>query len=367
MTRTSQIRFWLVGLTVFVVLLYLLRGVLLPFVAGMAVAYFLDPVADRLERLGTSRLAATTIITAGFFLAVVAVILLLLPLIQHQVSAFAGRVPAYLDGLMAWLEPVLQNLRALLAPEDFERLKAAAGDYVGTVAGWAATVLKGVLSGSLAVVNILSLIFITPIVTFYFLRDWDRMTGKVDSWLPRHHADTIRTQFCEIDRILSGFVRGQGMVVLFLAAYYGIGLSLVGLDLGLVVGIGAGLISFIPYLGTIVGILVGLALAFAQSPDWVLPAMVAGVFLVGQMIEGNFLTPKLVGDRVGLHPVWIIFALLAGAALFGFLGVLMAVPVAAVIGVLIRFSLGNYLNSPLYRGDAAHQPEAANADASGGP
>jgi predicted PurR-regulated permease PerM len=208
-----------------------------------------------------------------------------------------------------------------------------------------------VLTGSLVVVNILSLLFITPIVTFYMLRDWDVMVSKVNAWLPRQHAETIRIQLREIDRTLAGFVRGQATVCLALGTFYGVGLTAVGLDLGLIIGLGSGLVSFIPYLGTLSGFVIGVALAFAQAQDWHLPAMVAGVFIVGQVLEGNFLTPKLVGDKVGLHPVWVMFALLAGATLFGFVGVLLAVPVSAVIGVLVRFGLSRYLVSPLYKGN----------------
>lgn len=350
MNRSSHVKIWLGGLAAFLLLLYALSSVLLPFVAAMAVAFFLDPVADRLERLGMSRLAATSVITAGFFLFALGVIAILAPLIEHQVSAFVTRLPGYFDALSNWLEPTLRKLRRQLSAGDFEKLRETASNFAGTAVSWTGKVAQGVLSSSLAIVNLLSLVFITPVITFYLLRDWDVMVAKVDSWLPRKGADTIRTQVGEIERTLSGFVRGQSLVVLSLAVIYALGLTLVGLDLGLIVGLVAGLISFIPYLGTISGFVVGVGLAFAQTQDWHLPAMVAGVFLFGQVIEGNLLTPKLVGDRVGLHPVWIMFALLTGAAWFGFLGLLLAVPVAAVLGVLIRFSLRNYLCSPLYSG-----------------
>jgi len=183
------------------------------------------------------------------------------------------------------------------------------------------------------------------------LLDWPKITERVDHWLPRHHADTIRTQLSAINEILSGFVRGQALLCLTLGAFYGIGLTAVGLDLGLVVGFGAGMVSFIPYVGSTSGFLIGVGLAFAQSPDWTLPLMVGGVFLAGNLLEGNVLSPKLVGEKIGLHPVWVIFALLSGSALFGFLGVLLALPVAAVVGVLTRFALDRYLSSSLYSGD----------------
>lgn len=350
MTRASQIRFWLIGALVFFALLYLLRGVLLPFVAGMAIAYFLDPLADRLERAGVSRMWATTIITLAVFLLFILMIVLLVPVLQDQIVSFAKRVPDYMQALGDRLEPLVRNAQQYLSPADVERLRTAVGDYAGTLFGWIGEVVKGVLTGGIAVVNILSLLFITPVVTFYLLRDWDHMLKTVDSWLPRRQADTIRAQAREIDRTLAAFVRGQATVCLALGTFYALALSAVGLDIGLIVGLGSGLLSFIPYVGSITGFVVSVGLALAQSPDWTLPIIVGGIFIFGQAIEGNFLTPKLVGDRVGLHPVWVIFALLAGGALFGFLGVLLAVPVASVIGVLARFSLGNYLNSPLYHG-----------------
>lgn len=350
MAPAQRIRFWLVGLVVFAALVYLLRAMLLPFVAGMAAAYFLDPLADRLERAGLNRTLATSTITAAFFGVVVLLAVLLLPLLEEQVLAFAHRVPGYIDALGERLDPYLREFKRRLSPGDIEKLRSSAGAYAGTAVGWLLDFVRSLLSGGMAVINLLSLLFITPIVTFYLLRDWDQMTATVDSWLPLDHADTIRQQLRLIDRTLSGFVRGQAMVCLIMAAFLGIGLTVVGLELGLVIGMVSGLISFIPYLGAIAGITIGIGVAFAQTQDWMLPALVAGIFAAGSLIEGNVLVPKLVGDKVGLHPVWIMFALLAGGALVGFVGVLLAVPVAAIIGVLARFFLARYLASPLHRG-----------------
>lgn len=351
MTSAQRYGFWLAGLAAALVLLYLLRGALLPFVAGMAIAYFLDPLADRLQRSGLSRTLATSVITAAFFLVVVLLVIILVPIIEDQVVSFAQKVPGYVQTLSEKLDPLIREAQRRLSPRDIERLRSSVGEYAGTLFGWLFDLSRRLLTGGLAVLEILSLVFITPIVTFYMLRDWDAMVAKVDSWLPRRHADTIRAQFREINRTLSGFVRGQATVCLALGTFYGIGLSLAGLDLGLVIGLLSGLFSFVPYLGTISGFVAGVGLAFAQTQDWRLPAIVAGVFVAGQVIEGNFLTPKLVGDRVGLHPVWVMFALLAGGALFGFVGILLAVPVAAVIGVLMRFAMSRYLESPLYTGN----------------
>lgn len=350
MSRSRQIRFWLIGFAVFIAALWLLREVLLPFVAGMAVAYFLDPIADRLEKWGLSRLMAVIVITAAFVVVLVAALLLLVPLLQAQITAFLGRLPGYIDMLREGAEPVLARIMERLPPDQVAHLQESAGSFVGDALAFVGRMLRGLLTGGFALLNLLSLVFITPVVAFYQLRDWDRMVAKVDGWLPRDHADTIRDRFREIDAILAGFVRGQASVCLVLGAFYAVGLTLVGLDLGLLVGLGAGILSFIPYLGTISGFVVGIGLALAQFDGYLPVALVAGVFIAGQMVEGNYLTPKLVGDRIGLHPVWVIFALLAGGALFGFVGLLLAVPVAAVIGVLVRFFLGQYLRSALYTG-----------------
>lgn len=353
MSRSRQIRFWLIGLAVFVAALWVLREVLLPFVAGMAVAYFLDPVADRLEKWGLSRLMAVVVITAGFVLSLVAALLLLVPLLQAQVTAFIIRLPGYIEMLREVAEPLLAEIKQRLPADQVATLQESAGGYAGKALEFVGSVLKGLLTGGFALLNLLSLLFITPVVAFYQLRDWDRMVAKVDGWLPRDHADTIRDRFREIDAILAGFVRGQASVCLVLGAFYAIGLTLVGLDLGLLVGLAAGVLSFIPYLGTITGFVVGIGLALAQFDTYLPVGLVVAVFVAGQLLEGNYLTPKLVGDRIGLHPVWVIFALLAGGALFGFVGLLLAVPVAAVIGVLVRFFLGQYLRSPLYTGHGA--------------
>lgn len=351
MTQGQRFKIWLAGLALAVIFLYLLRGVLLPFVAGMALAFFLDPLADRLERAGLSRTAATATITGIFFMLALTLAVILLPIIQEQVIAFIQRIPTYVDTLNDRLHPLIVELKRKLSKGDIDKLRTSVGDHAGEAVTWALGMVKQVLTGGLAIINVLSLLFITPIVTFYMLRDWDVMVAKVDSWLPREHTETIRAQAAEINRTLAGFLRGQASVCLALGAFYGIGLSLVGLDLGLVIGLGAGLISFVPYLGTITGFITGVGLALAQTQSWELPTLVAAVFGAGQLLEGNFLTPKLVGDKVGLHPVWIMFALLAGGGLFGFVGLLLAVPVAAVIGVLSRSALKRYLRSSLYHGN----------------
>ena len=340
-------KFWagLAGFAVFCLLLYLLRSVLVPFVAGMAVAYFLDPVADWLEEKGCSRTVAVVIINVVFFLVLAVLVLLLIPVLQAQIVGFAGRVPDYLGTLRGIIEPFLERLTAALPGDQIEQLKASAGSFAGNILHWTGEVFKGIWRGGMAVVNLLSLIIIMPLVAFYLLRDWDRIVERIDDLLPRKAAPVVRMLAADIDSTLSAFVRGQALVCMLLGIFYAVGLTVVGLDFGLVVGLGTGIISFIPYFGMAIGLLVGMGIAIAQFSDWVPIAFVAVVFGVGQVLEGNFLTPRMVGDKVGLHPVWVIFAVMAGSALFGFTGMLLAIPAAASIGVLVRYAVSQYHGS----------------------
>lgn len=356
---TRQYRFWLIALALFLLALYLLSSILVPFVAAMAVAYFLDPACDRLERAGLSRTLATTVVTVVFALCLVAALLILVPLLVEQLGQLIERIPSYVASLRKALQPILSEVASRLPADQV----GGPGDFLssqtGSIVSWLGTAIAGVVTGGLALVNILSVMFVTPVVAFYLLRDWDQMVARIDSCLPRQHAATIREQAALIDKTLAGWVRGQSTVCLLLGAFYAIGLSVIGLDFGLAVGLMAGLLSFIPYVGTISGFVAALAIAVAQYSEWGPIAAVLAVFIVGQVIEGNFLTPKLVGDRVGLHPVWVMFALFAGGALFGFVGVLLALPVAAVIGVLVRFAVSRYLDSAYYsRGEAQGEPSA---------
>jgi predicted PurR-regulated permease PerM len=350
-TRERQFWIWLVVVVVAISFIIFVSSVLLPFVAGMAVAYFLDPLADKLEEWGLSRTLATTIITVFFFAAVIAALILIFPLLQGQVIGFFQKIPTFIENFEVWIAPLKETLSERIPSEKLQELSEASKSYGGAIVKWLAGLLQGIWQGGLALFNALSLILITPVVSFYLLRDWDKIVSKVDSWLPREFAPSIRTVVKDIDVTIAGFVRGQGTVCLFLAVFYGIGLTIVGLDFGLMVGITTGLISFIPYFGMLVGMVTALAIAVAQFGELVPVVLVLIVFGAGQIIESMFLTPKLVGEKVGLHAVWVIFALMVGGATVGFTGVLLAVPVAATIGVLVRFFLAQYLASPLYSGN----------------
>lgn len=367
MTREKQAAYWFVGLALCFWALVVLGDILLPFVFGLAIAYFVDPAADKLEDWGLPRWAAATLLTVLFIFGVVAFLLLLVPLLQSQVVNLVSRLPDYAEALRRHADHLLALAEAKLSVEDYEKIRGAVGGFAGDTVAWLGKMLGRVWSGGLALVNLLSLALITPIVTFYLLRDWDLIVARVDKLLPRRQASTLRELACEIDETLAGFARGQAMVCFLLGIFYAIALSLAGLEFGLVVGLATGLISFIPYFGAIIGGLISIGLAFAQFDDWTRIAIVAAIFAVGQVMEGNFITPKLVGDRVGLHPVWMIFALLAGGALFGFLGVLLAVPAAATIGVLARFAVSRYVASPLYGEDAAEATAEAIAETTAKP
>jgi predicted PurR-regulated permease PerM len=350
MSQTQRMITWGASLLAALVLLHLLSSILLPFVAGMAVAYFLDPVADWLETKGLSRLMATVIITLLFFVLVGLGLTLLFPLLQGQIIAIADRVP----DLIALLQSVAEQARAyaesVLPADTIQRAGDAASDYSGTLIGWLKTVATQLWSGGMALFQLVSLVLIMPIVSFYMLLEWDRIVARMDHLLPRKQAPVIREQLSLIDQTISAFVRGQASVCLVLAAYYGIALTLVGLETGLLIGLGAGLISFVPYVGAMTGISIGVGVALVQFDSLSPVLSIAAIFVAGQVCESYVLTPKLVGSKVGLHDLWIIFALMAGGSLFGFTGVLLAVPTAAIIGVLTRFTIGRYLDSPLYHG-----------------
>jgi predicted PurR-regulated permease PerM len=315
---------------------------LLPFASGFALAYFLDPLADRLEAVGVRRSLATLTITVIVGLALLTALAFGLPVLAQQISMLIAALPGYISDVQVWL--LEQNL-----VEGQNELVSVMGESL--LAGLQKTASSMVLTG-LSLINLLALIFITPIVAVYMLNDWDHMVARINGLLPDEQAAIIRNLASQIDETLGGFARGQILVCLSLGTIYAVGLSLVGLQSGIIVGVFAGLISFIPYVGAAFGLVLAGALGLGQFGFELPPlALIAGVFFVGQFIEGNILTPRLVGDRVKLHPVWIIFALLAMGSLFGFLGLLLAVPLAAIIGVLVRYGVTLYMRDYVNRSD----------------
>lgn len=354
-------RFWLIVAVAFAVILWALRPMLLPFVAGATIAYFLDPIVERLTGWSVPRWLGTVIALLSFVLFVVLLLVLLVPLIQSQIEMLIQALPEYIATVQAKVMPTVYDWLHKLSPRDVERLRSAAGDYAGTAVQWVGNLLRSLVTKGFALFDIMTLLIITPVVAFYLLRDWPKVTHTIDMMVPRKQHGLFRRAFGEIDRTLSGFLRGQALVCLSLGIIYSVGLSLVGLNYGATIGIIAGVLSFIPYVGSGFGLIVSMILAFIQFDEATSIIMVFGVFMVGQILEGYVLTPKLVGDRVGLHPVWILFALFAGGSLLGFLGVLIAVPVAAIFGVLIRLGLSYYRASPLYGARQIKAAEEKNA------
>lgn len=346
-----QIVFWLAAASFFILFLYVFSSILLPFVAGMALAYFLDPVADRLESLGLSRLLSTIVILIAFLLTFIVALMVVVPLLASQLNDFIARIPGYiaeLQGLLARFDP--NWLRDAIGV-DSTNIREGLTALLQQGAGFLTTLLQSVWNSGKALIDIAGLFIVTPVVAFYMLLDWDHMIAKVDGWIPRDHVHTVRALASDINRSVAAFVRGQGTVCIILGLFYAIGLTLVGLNFGLLIGLFAGLISFIPYVGSLVGFVLALGVAVVQfGSDWIWIAATAGVFFAGQFIEGNILQPKLVGASIGLHPVWLMFALFAFGSLFGFVGLLVAVPASAAVGVLVRFAIDRYLDSPLYKG-----------------
>ncbi len=348
-TRNQRIGLLLALVVVAWIVLWLFSSILLPFVAAAGIAYFLDPPCTRLTRAGMPRGLAALVLLFAMLGAILLFALLLYPLLVQQLGILIGRVPDYVGAIRHWAEGVIATLQQRLGPEYVDqRLRDLVGSQAGAMLGFVVGALTRIVGGGFALFNVLSLIVVTPIVAFYLLRDWPRVIARIDGWLPRRYAVVIREQAREVDRILSAWLRGQLLCCLTLAVFYAVALSLVGLDLGLIVGISAGVLSFIPYVGTITGGVSSIGLALAQFPNWHGVALVASVFVMGQLLEGYVIYPRFLGDRVELHAVWVIFALFAGGAAFGFLGVLLAVPVSATIGVLARYWLRRYLHSPLY-------------------
>src|ERR1044071_3224445 len=338
MTLTLQMTFWVLTLLVGILALWVLREMLLPFVAGMVLAYLLDPLANRLERMGVNRLAATLVIIGTVVLVFVILILLFVPILTAQLSAFIEKLPGYGSRIQALaIEPNREWLRNLLGEGVAD---AQVSDLVKQGAGWITAFIKSLWSGGQALLSIFSLVVVTPVVAFYLLYDWDRMVAAVDNWIPLHDRETVRELAREMDEAIAGFVRGQTAVCLILGSYYAVGLTLVGLSFGLLIGLASGIITFIPYVGSMTGLVLEGGVAVAQFwPDYTPILTVLAIFFIGQFIEGYLLAPKLVGESIGLHPVWLMFALFAFGYLLGFVGLLIAVPLAAILGVLARFAL----------------------------
>ncbi|WP_303852357.1 AI-2E family transporter [Bartonella apis] len=347
----KQAIFWLLTLLFFVIFMFVFSSILLPFVAGIVLAYFLNPIVELLERMGISRMWGTVLITIAIVLVLVIALTILIPVITSQLQQFIREgLPVYVNRIQAFFANHSFEWIKQYIGSDASEIQANIQTMLGQSSDLIKSVLNSVLDSGKSLVNLVSLFVVAPVVAFYMLLDWERMIKTIDSWIPRNHLETVRGIFHEMDRAVAGFIRGQTSVCLALGVYYAAGLTISGLNFGLLIGLFVGFISFIPYVGSMTGFVLSVGVAWVQfyPENWERIIVVMGVFFVGQFLEGYVLQPKLVGQSVGLHPVWLMFALFAFGSLFGFTGMLIAVPAAAAVGVLVRFALHTYLESPLY-------------------
>jgi predicted PurR-regulated permease PerM len=356
MRAERQIVFWLTAAVLLILTIALLKDILLPFIAGITVAYFLSPIVDRFSSWGVNRVVASLLIVAAGAVLLIAALFLLVPLVATQAQQFATTLPGELQRLQALIEAWARERLGPTFPgveEGISRASETLAQNWAGLAGWAAT---SIWSGSLAIFNFVALMLVTPLVVFYLLVDWHPMLAKIDGWLPRGQAPSIRALASEMNEAVAAFIRGQGTVCIILGAYYGAALTAVGLNYGLLVGLATGLLAFIPFVGWALGFMTAVGLAVVQFwPDGVPILLVVGVYLAGQGLDAGFLSPNIVGSKIGLHPVWLIFSLFVFSYLFGFVGALVAVPLAAAIAVLMRFALSVYLGSQVYHGAEAQQ------------
>ncbi|PVA06545.1 AI-2E family transporter [Thalassorhabdomicrobium marinisediminis] len=370
----KQFQYWGIAAVVFGLLLWALGDVLVPFILGGAIAYLLDPIADRLERWGMGRVMATVTITITSILLFFLIFLLVLPTLigqlgdlLRQIGMLVENLPAMWDELKVFLSERIPSLD--LQGDFVQEQLVTLGEAIQARSG---TLVAALLNSAQGILNVVILLVIVPVVAFYLLMDWDRMVAEIDNLLPLDHRATVRRLARDIDHTLASFLRGQGTVCLILGTYYAIALMVAGLNFGLIIGFIAGLISFIPYVGALVGGVLAIGMALIQwwggsevvngetvevATNWLRIGIVGAIFAFGQFFEGNILTPKMVGNSVGLHPVWLILALSVFGSLFGFVGMLVAVPVAAVIGVLMRFVIAEYKRGQLYKGHVGQQAE----------
>ncbi len=346
--RAYRLLFWLGLVLLAIVALGLVQPILMPFATGFAIAYVLAPPVTRIEAWGVRRSLASLCVLAVFLLGLALIMLILVPLIQGQIVQLITRVPNLVRALQDQLGQLILLLQEHLPAEDVSKVRDVLNAKLAEAMTWLAGLVQGMITSSLAILNILSLVVVTPIVTFFLLRDWEKMVAQIDSYLPRQSLETVRGQVRLVSDTLVGFVHGQALICLILAIYYSVALTLAGLASGIALGLLIGILGIIPLLGVTTGFILAIGLAASQFGTFSAILTVCGIFVVGQLAEANVLTPKLLGDRVHLHPVWVIFALFAGGTLYGFVGVLVAVPAAAVIGVLARFALSSYRRSSLY-------------------
>jgi predicted PurR-regulated permease PerM len=355
MTLRNQVLVWVGFSLVLILLLWVFSSILLPFVVGLALAYLLNPLVNVLVRFGIRRAFASALVLILVLALIVGLLLMLVPLVSQQVLGLVSRLPRYVSDLQLLVQGLAPQLAEWLGPEQAAQFEESLSELIGRGVALAGGITAQIAQSGLTVLNTIAVLFITPVVAFYLLLDWEGMIRRADDLLPRQYREEIRGVVGQIDRSMAGVLRGVGGVVLVLSVFYASALWMVGLDFGIAIGVIGGLMSFIPYIGFLIGFTLSLTVAAVQFwPDeWIRLVIVLVIYIVGQFLEGNILYPKLVGQSININPVWLMFALFAFGLLFGFVGLLLAVPLAAIVGVLTRYALGKYQASTLYRGDAA--------------
>jgi predicted PurR-regulated permease PerM len=361
MTQDTSRRWQMLALAAVVIfVIWGLAPVLMPFALAAMLAYLGDPLADRLQRLGMGRSWAVSIVFTVITVILVGVMLLLVPLIQRQVSNLIDNLPHYVEWARTVALPWVQQ-RLHLEPDTFDtdKVLATIREHIGSIGSIAARAITRVTQSGMGIITWMTNAVLIPVVAFYLLRDWDTMIAHIQRLIPRSIEPTVVRLSRESDQVLGAFVRGQLLVMLALGVFYGLALTLVGISIGPLIGMIAGLLSFVPYLGFMIGFVAALVAALVQYGDWTHVLLVCGAFTVGQLLEGYVLVPRLVGGKIGLHPVAVIFAVLAGGHLFGFLGVLLALPAASVVVVLLRYVFARYRESDLYKRPAPEDERQA--------
>jgi predicted PurR-regulated permease PerM len=344
-------QFWAFVAIATVLALWLFHPILAPFVVGFVVAYLLNPVVAKMERHNIPRWASSLLILGLFFLIVIIGLLVAIPLLIHEMIDFIQLLPVAFVHAQEWLSQTFPTIEIPRSFEDVKNLDTSVlSERMGSVLDVGKNILGNVFQSGLAIVGFVTFMALMPIVAFYLLIDWGRLGNKVNDLIPQKNSKRIKSVLSEIDQSMAGFIRGQLMVCLILGGFYAIALTFMGLQYGFFIGIASGLLSIIPYVGSIFGLVASVGTAFYQFGGWEYPLIAFVIFAAGQLVEGNYLTPKLVGNSIGLHPLWVIFALLAGSMLLGFLGLVIAVPVAAILAVLIRHAIADYKDSSYYKG-----------------
>lgn len=342
--------YWLGGAIMLSSILYSVSSILMPFLVASIVAYGLHPLVSRFEAVKVPRAVSSIFIIVGFFLLFAGMLFIAIPFLIEELLKFAQSLPTYGDRLLQTIDPFINKMAEYVDMSEFSALNDNAANYLSNMLTWVMKTMASMFTNTLALANLISLIILSPVIAFFLLRDWPQIVSNMKELIPKKEKPKITQLFKSINEVLSGYVRGQALVCLAMGTYYAVALSIVGLNYSVTIGLMTGFLAFIPYVGMIIGVLVAVGVALAQFADLTHIIYVAIVFGLGQLLEGTLISPKLIGDRIGLHPVWIIFALLAAGSLFGFIGILLALPLAATFGVLVRFAIKFYRESNFYKG-----------------